>query len=486
MKKYIILSLAALAMLSGCKKEQGGEANSFTATIEQSAAKTTLGTDRYPNWESTDRIVVNRVTCTTSTGRISGTTASFIPATTVSADGEMYYAYYPASLYNSSEQKYILPDTQTYVANTIRNLPMYAAANTNTLQFKNLCGVLAVKVSSTAAGFSTLKKIRVSASNHNLCGEFTVQGDSAVINNSGSDVHQYVVLDLGTEGVTLTTEVSTFYIAIPAHIDYEMLKIELSSNGTSYSTSMTTTATSAISIARNSVNAITFRDNHSSIKCGMAMAWINNDSVPVKWVQLWSNGPKWATINVGQTLLDYNLAPLTSTADLSDVVSPYYTVNVGGLYCWGNTENRRQSRTNTNHSTNGSDIQYTSDDIAKNIWGPNWQMPTCSQMNEVSSHCDFSFGDHPSAVSNIIGTTVTGRDDYAGNTMFLPAGGVTVVSENNGQVSAQGSNGTYWSSTRYPHSNVYGASIYNNNGTYINFSDCGFTDGRSVRAILHE
>ena len=177
--------------------------------------------------------------------------------------------------------------------------------------------------------------------------------------------------------------------------------------------------------------------------------------------------------------MDYSLTLYTTTSDLSDATSPYYTENVGGLYLWGDTENKRVSKTSTTHSTSASGIQGTGEDTAKNIWGSNWQMPTMSQIDDLLSttNCtityNFSLRD-----PNLVGTLVTGKGDYASNCIFLPSGGYVYGTAN---VQDAGTNGTYWSATYYNDTNARGESIYY---SAAHDTPCLFTDGRSVRPIL--
>ena len=214
---------------------------------------------------------------------------------------------------------------------------------------------------------------------------------------------------------------------------------------------------------------------------GTAAATIGGSSIDVEWVQLWSGGPKWATINVGQTLMDYSLTLYTTSSDMSDVPSPYYTENVGGLYCWGDTENKRVSRNTSTYSSSTSNIQGTGEDTAKSIWGSNWQMPTESQLNDLisTSNCTIT---HSFSLqgSGLVGILITGKGNYASNCIFLPDAG-----KFDSTLQSTGGFGSYWSATYYKAGNPQ-ASYLNFSSTYTTVKGNNKYCGYSVRAILAE
>lgn len=146
----------------------------------------------------------------------------------------------------------------------------------------------------------------------------------------------------------------------------------------------------------------------------------------VQSVQLWENGPKWAVFNVG-----------------AKSVSEY-----GDYYCWGSTNA-------TDYCKNTTDIQGTSYDTAKNIWGDNWQMPKDADFINLLSTTYTDGGVWKSADESgygIAGLLVTGKGDYASNSVFFPASGI--YKSNSGGLICQGTDGCYWASTPYTSSNV--------------------------------
>ena len=138
----------------------------------------------------------------------------------------------------------------------------------------------------------------------------------------------------------------------------------------------------------------------------------------VTWVQLWENGPKWATINVGVT------NPEATTG----------TVAYGGMYHWCGTNNKRINPSASDDHDTGSSYGSTYD-TAKNIWGSAWRMPTNTELSDLLSKCNCTFANG--------GLNVTGNGDYSSYSIFLPAAGYYI----SGSISSESNIGDYWSST---------------------------------------
>lgn len=274
MKKYIYMAVAAIAALSSCSNDNeiiseteiGNRVLTFSATMEGNATRATLdGNENCALWDANDQININGVRYN---AQAAGATTTFKAATSgVEAAGSTFTAYFPASLYDGSTAT--LPAIQTYTAGKF-DMPMYAESTNTTLAFKNLCAVLAVKV--TSADIATLKSIKV-RSDKKMNGSFTVTDDKAVVDGDGSDEVELV----SSEALTLTAEGTIFYIAIPAQA-YSYLNIYLSSDGSSYTQAMATKNAAGLgAIARNEMFSIDYEKNA---------------------VQLWANGPMFANRNV--------------------------------------------------------------------------------------------------------------------------------------------------------------------------------------------
>lgn len=202
------------------------------------------------------------------------------------------------------------------------------------------------------------------------------------------------------------------------------------------------------------------------------------------YVQLWNNGPMWATFNVGATISDYtNLqvgadpTPLTSQVD-----APYYnTANVGGLYPW------RNPNANARYTTwNG--VQTNVADVATTNWGSNWKTPSKSDLTSLMSSsytvwiwCDGVNSQYVPGCT-LSGYKVCGKGAFADRSIFLPETGYFQYSEERIYLSGRGS---YWSSNA---GSTYGYSV----AYELSFSLYGSIDvktdfdknGIAVRAIL--
>ena len=235
----------------------------FTATTETAAATKTALSENGGNfdvvWRNGDQITivdgeshVGKYTTTSTT-----TTADFtyIPESGAEATASPYKAWYPASLYNGGTPT--LPATQNYVEENISGAPMYAESSTTTLNFKNICGIIRLNISTTQDG-KKVRKIVLSAD----------QGMSGPISNVTSFSSESpiaatvsgitgVTLDCGTSGVAINGTATPFYITVPAN-SYTTLKITVI---TTDGFVQTRTSNKAITVARSQITDLTLPFN---------------------------------------------------------------------------------------------------------------------------------------------------------------------------------------------------------------------------------
>jgi len=201
-----------------------------------------------------------------------------------------------------------------------------------------------------------------------------------------------------------------------------------------------------------------------------------------EWVQLWENGPKWATFNVGATITDY--ANLTAGTDAtSGNVAYYNTANVGGLYAWNNPN------LNGRKTTWGSSVSTGIADVATTLWGSNWKTPTKAQLDTLQNSsygkttwiwCDGSTTQYVKGCT-LKGYKVSGVGAYAGMSVFLPAAGFFFYYD--GTVYGSGGIGYCWSSAEggsYGAYYLYFVSDYRDFYIYGGYREYG----HSVRAVL--
>ena len=224
--------------------------------------------------------------------------------------------------------------------------------------------------------------------------------------------------------------------------------VHITANGTQYD------------FASDEITSMTM-DTKAPPTTGTAKAKLDGTTeVDVTWVQLWANGPKWATINVG----------VTSTSATG-------TGLYGGYYCWGKTTNKDSggaydSSTSTLGDTN---------DTATQLWGSNWKMPTSTDLANLLS-TDYTDGGTWVTSYNSVsvnGLLVKGKPGtaYATNEVFFPAAGFS----NLGDVDFVGYSGYYWSSSPYDDYLAYYLN-FRSGDQYVdyNYKDYGF----SVRAVV--
>lgn len=162
-------------------------------------------------------------------------------------------------------------------------------------------------------------------------------------------------------------------------------------------------------------------------------------------VQLWEDGPYWATRNVGAN-------------------EPWES---GYYFWWGDTigykrENNKWvasdgsssnfSFTYSNTPTYRKDISTLQNegwitaegvlapehDAAKKHCGGDWRMPTKQEFDELNNKCDWSW----TTMNGVAGYVVRGRGDYASASIFLPCSG----RGDGTSLYYAGSDGYYWSS----------------------------------------
>ena len=164
-------------------------------------------------------------------------------------------------------------------------------------------------------------------------------------------------------------------------------------------------------------------------------------------VQLWEDGPFWATCNVGATKPE----------------------ECGYYFWWGDTVGYMRNanddgwisvKDGTSHQFNDCPISVKNNsqlqsegyidstgnlvakyDAATAHLGASWRMPTIAEIETLTSNCDTIW----TTRNGVYGRLVSGRGAYASKSIFLPAAGMGTGSE----LDALGSLGHYWSSTPY-------------------------------------
>ena len=286
MKKVIILAALAAMALTACQQEIAIEENQpagtvvFTATTESAPATKTALSYNDPNydvvWSSGDKITIVDGAGTPNVGVYSTTSTTTHADFTFSSGAEAttpnYKAWYPSDIYNSGTPT--LPATQTYTAGNISGSPMYAESSSNSLAFKNICGIIRLNVSTTQSG----KKVRAIILS-------ATQGMSGAISNHTTLVSAGyvatvtgtagVALNCGASGVAISGTATPFYIAVPQN-DYTSLKITVVATD---GTIQTRTANTSISVARSQITDISLSFDSMAAISNLVHYWPFNGNL---------------------------------------------------------------------------------------------------------------------------------------------------------------------------------------------------------------
>lgn len=143
----------------------------------------------------------------------------------ISGDIDTLYAYFPydaSSVMEGTTLTITLPDIQTYKENNFdeKGFPMVAVATTQSVMFKNLCGIARINVKD--ASFKTIKNIKFYASGDNIvAGKATVDLGSwtgvpeLTMKQGGSQV---LTIDCGETGIDMQDAPAggvNFYFVLP-------------------------------------------------------------------------------------------------------------------------------------------------------------------------------------------------------------------------------------------------------------------------------
>lgn len=223
---YIIIAAVFASAVSSCRKDSGippavmdqSEISGlvFRAELENTdQTKTTISKEASlykVSWEASDSISVNGIVYSAIPDASNPSSATFVKKRSWDPDPTApYTAYYPASIFDGTTAT--LPATQKYQSegSIAAVMPMYAGPESSgTLRFRNLCGLLKFSLK----GADTLRSIYLYDTDKPLSGTFSLYHGYASVHYSGSTGG--VTLDCGPDGVPLTPEGKTFYVAVPA------------------------------------------------------------------------------------------------------------------------------------------------------------------------------------------------------------------------------------------------------------------------------
>lgn len=260
MKKTLLFFLSLTSLLaftmSSCQKETV-VTTTFEATMEE--CEDDDGKVAFTNgtmqWVTGDQI---KVFGATGSGVYQATVQSTGRATFHCVEGDAgeapYRAVYPASAAND-DGTVELPVVQVTEDGSLTGFPMYAQGSSTNLNFKNLCGVLRMR----------LQKSGVSITSIEVTGDIELTGDYNVIYSSGVPTLEYSGHGTKTTMMTCNTPQSIanqkdFYIFLPVHTFSEGMRIRIYSSDGGVCTKIVS-AGNSVRIQRAKITTITLRDN---------------------------------------------------------------------------------------------------------------------------------------------------------------------------------------------------------------------------------
>lgn len=198
-------------------------------------------------------------------------------------------------------------------------------------------------------------------------------------------------------------------------------------------------------------------------------------------VQLWTDGPYWATTNIGaEKPEDYGYYFWWGDTVGYKRENDKWVASDGSNSNFSSTSGNKPTCKKT-VSTLQSEGWITAEgvlalehDAAKKHWGGNWRMPTSQEFDDLNSKCDWTW----TTVNGVAGYVVRGRDSYASNSIFLPCAGYG----SGASLRNAGSDGAYWSSVPSSYYNNYAWGL----SFYSSYHDANYdtrSNGRSVRPL---
>ncbi|MCQ2360587.1 MAG: hypothetical protein MJ009_03785 [Paludibacteraceae bacterium] len=471
MKKFTYLATMLLVMAGAvsCEKKSDvknpesklqptGVMREVSVAAGQGSAKTSVNNGAL-TWSEGDKLYVAptaggidaaALNITDGVGTASGMFHGRVDST-IADDTQLYGWAGGAWTYNDGAFTVNMPATQTYIDNGLAE-NAYPSIGTGTIKggvsLQNPFGVLSLNVKGKDT--DAVKSITVTSSANNLAGAFTINPSTLAVSGGSSKT---ITLTF-TEAVSLTSDGVRFYMVIPA-AEYPAGDL----NVTVTKTDDTTIETSLGAITVAAGNATAKQDvEDAPATTGEAE---RTGGVMVKWVQLWKDGPKFAEYNVGATT--------TMGKD-----------SYGGYYAWGGSQSMVDD-----HYTGKVSLSGDSDTATK-LWGPNWQMPTRKDFENLNSNCDVVWiTNKDESEYGVTGTLVTGRGGYSGNSVFFPAAGYTYGGWS--FVMGEGNNVYLWSSTYYRDDYAFCLVCYSpTNYHEVKEQSYGSEHLSSVRAVLAE
>ena len=196
-------------------------------------------------------------------------------------------------------------------------------------------------------------------------------------------------------------------------------------------------------------------------------------------VQLWKDGPYWATTNIGaEKPEDYGYYfwwgdTVGYKRENDKWVASDGSITNYSFYTDPPTYGKDIATLQTNGWITAEGVLAPEHDAAHVHWGGDWRMPTDQEIRDLNNNCNWTW----TTINGVAGYVVRGKGDYASNSIFLPCAGYGYGTSLGGS----GSYGSYWSSV--PLSGISNAYILYFTSSYHRTSNIGRSGGHSVRPV---
>ena len=194
-------------------------------------------------------------------------------------------------------------------------------------------------------------------------------------------------------------------------------------------------------------------------------------------VQLWKDGPYWATTNIGaEKPEDYGYyfwwGDTVGYKRENDKWVASDGSNSNFSFEYPPTYNKSISTLENEGWITADGVLAPEHDAAQKHWGGDWRMPTKQEFDNLISKCDWTWG----SMNGVNGYVIRGKGDYSSASIFLPCVGDGVRTS----LRYAGSHGCYWSSVPSTDTNARLLYFYSSNHRTDSY---GRSRGQSVRPL---
>ena len=469
MKKIIFAIAAVAAMFGSCSQDADLEIvdnvakpeaiTSINASSENGTRAVVDGTSI--KWQTDDQLGLlgtnasseaKNTAYTLSSGQGS-TSGSFANASSdITAISATMYPYQEGATWDATNSKLTLeiPFLQTGVKGSFdpKAAIMYAIGSSTNQTLSLAVNFLKITI---GAGETNVHAVSISSTTTALSGKMDVTSSGVTAASKGT-----------LNSVTLTAgkgkcfEAGDYYIAVKAGDIANPSVSYVYYNGDHTATEKTKAGTGTLAFDDKNVRAINVDFNSGTVTARNA-------------VQLWANGPYFATMNIGAT----------SETDY------------GNYFAWGGTiayADGDGKSVGEGEYARGPENLSGATDTATQLWGSNWCMPSDNDFWNLLRYSDFTTTTYKwDVVNGVVGRKFTGKEAYSSNSVFFPTAGYSSYFSGT-KITSTGEYGYgyYWSSTVVP-GNVSEAlhlsiGIMSNNVTFMTVG----ANVMPVRAILAE